>query len=322
MIDVVFVVLPDTLLLDLAGPAESFRLANQHLVRSGTEAAFRLRYVGPLKQVQSSVGVDLEGLEPLPATLEAPSWVVLMGRPGDAHTVASRQAWWLTTRDWLAQTLAQPLLQPQPTHRLLTVCVGALLAADAGLLHHKRITSHHELLDELAAMAPTATVVSNRVFVEDGAVITSAGVTTGIDLALHTIAQVCGQAVAQAVARVMVAYTRRSGDDTQQSALLMFRDHLHPALHSVQDAVVAAPHGDWDVESMAIHANLTPRHLARVFQAHLGTSPRRYVEHVRVALAQHAMARGASRTTACRVAGFQSPRQMLDALRRASAAPS
>src|SRR5436305_1897044 len=79
MIDVVFVVLPDTLLLDLAGPAEAFRLANQHLRQRGLAPAFRLRYAGPRADAATSVGATLAGLEPLPAAFERPTWVVLLG---------------------------------------------------------------------------------------------------------------------------------------------------------------------------------------------------------------------------------------------------
>jgi len=126
-----------------------------------------------------------------------------------------------------------------------------LLAADAGLLAGRLVTTHHELLDDLQALAPTARVQANRVFVEDGAVLTSAGVTAGIDLALHGVAQVCGEVIAAAVAQVMVVFARRGVQAPQVSALLAHRDHLHPAIHRVQDAVCAAPAEPWDSARMA-----------------------------------------------------------------------
>jgi transcriptional regulator GlxA family with amidase domain len=319
-IDVVFVVLPDTLLLDLAGPAEAFRLANQHLAQQGLGPAFAMQFVGPQVRVSSSVGIELAALSPLPPTLPKPSWVVLMGRPGDASMVAARTPWWLRTRDWLGQVLGSDLVSPTGQHRLLTVCVGALLAADAGLLHARQITTHHELLEGLAALAPTAVVVPNRVMVIDGNVATSAGVTTGIDLALHGIEQVCGAAVALAVARVMVAHARRTEHDPQASPLLQLREHLHPALHRLQDAVTAQPQRDWSVQALADQAHVTQRHVTRLFQEHLHTTPRRYVEQLRVALAVHALQRGATTHAVASAVGFATERQMRQALVRANAA--
>ncbi|HYE71349.1 MAG TPA: AraC family transcriptional regulator, partial [Aquabacterium sp.] len=182
-VDVLFIVLPDTLLLDLAGPAEAFRLANQALARRGREPLFRLRYAGPAAEVRSSVGLSLAAIEPLPTALTASTWTVLLGRPGDADAVLRCQRPWLTTRDWLSRVL-RPALQAQALqHRLLTVCVGALLAADAGLIGpHQRCTTHHELLDALVTLAPQAQVLANRLFVEDGPLLSSAGITAGIDL--------------------------------------------------------------------------------------------------------------------------------------------
>ncbi len=320
MIDVLFVVLPDTLLLDLAGPAEAFRLANQHLRRSGRAEMFRLRHAGPLQEVPSSVGLVLAGLEPLPTSLRSPTWVVLLGRPGGLKAHHPRghpsERAWFQARDWLARRVA-PLLQAEPpTARLLTVCAGALPAADAGLVGRRRITTHHDSLEHLARLAPAATVVGHRLFVEDGPLVSSAGITAGIDLALHLITQTCGAAVAAAVAQVMVVFTRRGPQDPQHSPLLAHRDHLHPAVHRVQDAVCADPAGPWPAERLAEEAHVTPRHLARLFREHAGLSPRQYVEQVRTALARHAIERGMGTPQAVALTGLGSRRRLRRALTR------
>jgi len=313
VIDVLFLVLPDSLLLDLAGPAEAFRLANQQLSHTRKPPAFRMRYAGPLAEVESSVGLSLSKIEPLPATLPPRCWIVVLGRPGSAPEVLRRQRPWLAARDWLARVVAPRL---DGDTKLLTVCVGALLAADAGLVGTRCVTTHHELLDELARIAPAAQVQANRVFVEDGPLLSSAGITAGIDLALHLITRECGPAIASAVAQVMVAFTRRGQQDTQRSPLLMHRDHLHPAVHRVQDAVCAAPGTEWTAQRLAAAAHVTPRHLARLFGVHVQLSPRAYVEHVRHGLAQHALAGGASTADAAQLSGFESTRRMRQALRR------
>ena len=314
MIDVLFLVLPDTLLLDLVGPAEALRLANQQCVTRGHEPAFRLRYLCARPQVQTSIGLQIAGLEPLPDALPDGAWLVLLGRPGLKETLPAMQRdGWFGARDWLTRVagpaLARATPAGAPAHRLLTVCVGTLLAADAGLLGRRQVTTHHEHLEILAGLAPQAQVCANRVFVVDGPVWSSAGITAGIDLALHCIGDVCGDAVAAAVAETMVVFQRRGADDPQRSPLLDGRNHLHPAVHRVQNAVCERPGHDWDVPALAAVAHVTPRHLARLFKDHAGVSPRDYVEQVRSGLAEQALARGLPTAQAVELAGFGTDRQ-------------
>jgi transcriptional regulator GlxA family with amidase domain len=314
VIDVLFLVLPETLLLDLAGPAEAFRLANQAQAARGCPPAFALRYICAQPEVCTSVGLHLSGLEPLPGGLPPGAWVVLLGRPGLKDSLATLQRnGWLGARHWLTTVVAPALARPgvpgQPPHRLITICVGTLLAADAGLLGRRQVTTHHEHLEVLARLAPQAQVCANRVFVVDGPVWSSAGITAGIDLALHCVAEVCGDAVAAAVAETMVVFQRRGADDPQRSPLLDGRNHLHPAVHRVQNAVCERPGHDWDVPALAAVAHVTPRHLARLFRDHAGVSPRDYVERIRSGLAEQALARGLSTAQAIAVAGFGTDRQ-------------
>jgi transcriptional regulator GlxA family with amidase domain len=314
VIEILFLVLPETLLLDLVGPAEAFRLANQQLAARGKPPAFRLRYVSAQPQVSTSIGLQLSQLEPLPDALPAGAWIVLLGRPGLKDSLPTLQRnGWMGARHWLAKVVAPALAQATPAgvrpHRLLTVCVGTLLAADAGLLGRRQVTTHHEHLDTLAALAPHAQVCANRVFVVDGPVWSSAGITAGIDLALHCVGDVCGDAVAAAVAEVMVVFQRRGADDPQRSPLLDGRNHLHPAVHRVQNAVCEHPGRDWDVPALAAVAHVTPRHLARLFKDHAGISPRDYVEHIRSGLAEQAIARGLPTSQAVQIAGFGTDRQ-------------
>lgn len=227
-IDVLVVVPPRSLLLDVAGPAEALRLANARLAASGRGELFRLRYVGPQSQAVSSVGPCLAGLEPLPRSLEGPTWVLLVGQPGrllEAPDAATR-----ATVAWLTETVG-PALTSGPRSRLVTVCAGTLLAARADLLGTARCTAHHDHLGELRRLAPRAQVVDNRVLVVDGQLASSAGVTAGVDLTLHLVAETCGDPVAAAVAQTMVVYLRRTSADPELSPLLAHRAHLTPALH-------------------------------------------------------------------------------------------
>lgn len=312
-IDVLFVVTPRALLLDLAGPAEALRLSNQHLQRGGGTARFNLRFIGAQAQLDSSVGLQLNRLEPLPVALPKPSWVVLLGQPN--AVLAKPDAGTRATAHWLAHTLA-PLLIDQPQHKLVTICAGSLLAARAGLIGTRRCTTHHELLARLRAAAPAAQVVDNRVFVLDGTLASSAGVTAGIDLALHLIALTCGERNAAAVAQDMVVYLRRGVHDPELSPLLAHRNHLHPAVHKVQDAVCADPAREWSMSSLAEAGHVTPRHLLRLFTAHAAVSPLRYLQAIRLERAKQTLAGGASVTRAAHEAGFSSDLQLRRAWRQ------
>jgi transcriptional regulator GlxA family with amidase domain len=307
LIDLLFVIAPHSLLLDIAGPAEAFRLANLHRDRRGLPPRFRLRFAGPMATLPTSVGLQLTDLVPLPTRLSTPTWVVLVGQPA-VHVSRATPAVLATAR-WLSQTLRGPLLTADTPHRVLAICSGALIAARAGLLATRRCTTHHELLPMLRTLAPGAQVIDNRVFVVDGPIASSAGITAGIDLALHCVGDVCGDAVAAAVAETMVVFQRRGADDPQRSPLLDGRNHLHPAVHRVQNAVCEHPGRDWDVPALAAVAHVTPRHLARLFKDHAGISPRDYVEHVRSGLAEQAIARGLPTSQAVEIAGFGTDRQ-------------
>lgn len=309
-IQVLFVLQDDSLVLDWAGPAEALRLASLEIEALQLDVPpLALRFTGPGTEATGSVGIRLQGLEPLPDTLPDGSWIVLVGRTSaaEARAPAAHRA----LLAWLAR-----LAPGRPGLRLVTVCSGTLLAAQAGLLDGRRATTHHQHLDDLARLAPRCTVLQDRVFVRDGELFTSAGVTAGIDLALHLIADHAGELVAARVAEQMAVALRRGPADPELSPLLAHRQHLNARLHRVQDAISRAPHGDWTTARMAELAATTPRTLSRLFEQHAGTSPQAWLRGVRLAVAKRALQAGASVAAASDTAGFSSELQ----LRRAWAA--
>ena len=314
LIDVLFVIVPHSLLLDIAGPAEAFRLANQHREAQGLPPRIRLRFAGPVATIPTSVGLALADLEPLPQQLSTPSWVVVVGQP-TAHVTQVTPAIAATAR-WLNQRLRESLLVTDTPQRLITICSGTLLAARAGLLASRRCTTHHELLDALRALAPRAQVIDNRVFVVDGPIASSAGISAGIDVALHLIADECGEALAASVAEDMVVYLRRSPRDPEQSPFHMHRRHLHATVHRVQDAVITKPERDWDMAALAAVGHTTERHLLRLFIEHAFVSPLQYLRLIRLERARQSLEYGASITRAAEVAGFRSGLQLRRAWRR------
>lgn len=304
MIDVLFLLLPGSLILDWAGPAEALRIANGLMRKQNRPAPFALRFCAPRPESTTSVGVQLAGLEALPASLAGhASWVVLVGQMGMRIRVDSPDARELL--DWL-----RPLQLAPGRLELLTICAGSVLAAHAGLLAGRRATTHHHHLDELQSVAPACEVVRNRVFVEDSPVYSSAGVSTGIDLILHRIEAVCGPALAAQVAQTMVVALRRGPHDPELSPFLAYRNHMHPALHRVQDAVSQSPQSDWSVPGMAAVAHTSPRHLTRLFLEYGQIAPLQYLRRIRLAVAQTALASGDSVTDAAAAAGFSSDTQL------------
>jgi transcriptional regulator GlxA family with amidase domain len=303
VIPVFFLLLPGSLILDWAGPAEAFRIANQLLVASGQPARFGLHYIGPQSKAATSVGIQVSGVEPLPDRLPPGSWLVLVGMPGSRFDAMQRDA--REAIGWL-----RTITPGEGGVRLVTICAGALLAAHAGLLHGRRATTHHQHLDELRGVATACEVVANRVFVIDEHVASSAGVTTGIDLALHLIAQECGAALASQAAQTMVVALRRGPNDPELSPFLAYRNHMHAALHRVQDAVSAEPQREWTVPRMADVGRTSPRHLTRLFLDHAGTAPLQYLRRIRLAVAQAALESGRNVTQAAEMAGFSSDTQL------------
>ncbi|VVD72954.1 AraC family transcriptional regulator [Pandoraea aquatica] len=284
---VYLLVMPNTLLLDVAAPAEALRIANHQQ----DEVRFVLHYVGTQPSVATSIGLRLSPLDVLPDTLPADAWLVVTGtveKPLPVQTVdgAHADAAQAHLPDAEAHAIAWLRRIVRPTHQLACICTGALLAARAGLLDTLACTTHHGSCDQLRSLAPGARVADNRLYVRDGNVWTSAGVTTGLDLMLTLIADATSPLCAAAVARQMVVYARRAGADPQLSPWLEGRNHLHPALHRVQDAIAADPANDWTLATMANIACTSERHVTRLFREHAGVAPIDYLHRLRIALAR------------------------------------
>lgn len=267
---VYFILLPGIVLLDFAGPGEALRIANC------AGGQFELHYCGPVPHPASSLGLQLGPLAPLPDSLPDNAWIVVPGLLRAA--IAEARTGLADAIHWLKHSV-------RPSMRLITICSGALLAGRAGLLDGRHCTTHHTLCAHLRASAPAARVEDDRVFVIDGLVATSAGITTGIDLILHLIHEHCGPRIALVTAREMVVYLRRDGSESQLSPWLAHRDHLHPAVHRAQDAIAGAPCRSWTVEELADVACVSPRHLSRLFKSHAGVSITDYRQGIQIAVA-------------------------------------
>ncbi|MER8043546.1 GlxA family transcriptional regulator [Streptomyces sp. NPDC094032] len=209
--------------------------------------------------------------------------------------------------DWLRA-------QGPRAERLVSVCTGALLLAEAGLLDGHRVTTHWIACAQLAREHPAVEVDPDRIFVRDGRLATSAGVTAGIDLALALVEEDLGRDAALTVARHLVVFLRRPGNQAQFSAQLSAQTARREPLRELQHWITEHPDDDLSVEALAARARLSPRHFARAFQAETGTTPGRYVDRVRVEHARRLLeetTRGVEEVS--RAAGYGTP----EAMRRA-----
>ncbi len=299
--DVFFVTLPGALALDLTGPAETLRLSGQ----------FRLHYISTLQEVELTTGLVVSRLKPLPDDMPDGSILVVPGVSNSQTQFDTPPA--QAVRDWLK---TQKTAIEGARLQLVCICSGSLLAGMAGLLDGYQCTSHHEVIPRLRQQVPAALVKDNRIFVEDRSILTSAGITAGIDLALYLITRHHGPQAALDVAREMVVYFRRGGEDPQLSPWLQHRNHLHPAIHRAQNVISADPESAWQVEDVAAKAHISSRHLTRLFRQYLGISVRDYHEQLRIAVARQRMQQGFGLEKAALAAGFSSGRQLRRALQR------
>ena len=280
----VYVVLPPRLtLLDIAGPMEVLRRANLEQ----DEVHSDVRYIGVCSTVLTSIGLPVSSVEPLPAALPDGAMVVLAGDVDDVMMIAGQRDPGRSKMDASNQATIVKWLQEviRPGHKLISICSGALIAAQAGLLDGYSCTTHYACCDELAAIAPKAKVLENRLYVEDGERFSSAGIMAGVDLMLYLVGRLTGEACAAAVARYLVVYLRRSGADPQLSPWLEGRNHIHPTVHRVQDAISRDPAKGWNLRGLARIAGASDRHLSRLFHQHAGMNIPDYINRLRVTLA-------------------------------------
>lgn len=293
--DMLFILHPHHTAFDFAGPAEVIHKACQE------GAPFRLLVAGPEAECVNSLGI-VNRVPPLPDTLADGTMVFLIGTVDEERDYAAPPAQRIVA--WL-KTHFDPV-----RHHLACVCTGSLLAARAGLLDGRNCTTHHALTGMLAAWAPRARVQENRMFVEDGPVLTSAGIAGGIDLALSIVERHAGGPLATRVARRMVLYLRRTGADPQLSPWLAHRNHLHPAVHKAQDLIARDPSTAWPVATLAARVHVSARHLSRLFRREAGIGIVDYQNGLRIELARQLLDQGLSVERAAEGAGFGSARDL------------
>ena len=273
---VLFVAYPDMGLLDVTGPQTAFWAASKAMEKRGLPGY--TRHTASLKGglVTSAEGVALQTVKLADFDSAAVDTIVVPGSPHIADVLGQSKK----LVAWLRQA-------SQGTRRTTSVCSGAFLLAQADLLHHKRATTHWAMCDMLKEKFPLVEIDRDAIFVREGKIWTSAGVSSGIDLALALVEADCGHDVAMEVARELVVYLKRPGGQSQFSELLQAQ---------AQDSAMFDKLNLWisknlgsnalTVEALADKARMSPRNFARVYKEKTGRTPAKAVEVFRLEAAR------------------------------------
>ncbi len=297
---IAFLIFPDFQIVDLAGPMAVFEIASRFV--PGAYDVTTMADGGGTVRASSGLAVTARRLR-----ASRCDTLVVVGGAGTRAAMVE-----LALLDCIGRSTAR---------RITSVCSGSFVLAAAGVLDGRRATTHWRRAGDLARLFPAVTVEPDRIFVRDGTIWTSAGITAGIDLALALVADDLGDAIAARVAKEMVVAYRRPGGQSQFSSLgelPIASDRIGRALAFARDHLAEA----LPVERLADAAGISPRQFARSFRAETGTTPARAVEHLRLESARAAVETG--RTPVDQIAaatGFGDPERMRRAFLRAFGHP-
>lgn len=267
----VFVCFPETHLLDMTGPAHVFYEAVEY------GAQYELIFITTdQSEVKSTSGLYFSQLRKFhDLELNAEDIIFI---PGLDFSLLSDQEYLAGLSDffnWLK-------IQYQKNVWLASVCTGAFILAESGLLDGKNCTTHWQRFNSFEDRFPNTSLLKNRLFVEDQNIFSSAGISSGIDLSLFLIEKHYGSRFAVEVARELVVYLRRSGSDPQLSLFLQYRNHMEDRVHLIQDYITENFHKKLLVDPMAELIHTSPRNLSRIFKKTTGISIGTYIEKIRI----------------------------------------
>jgi transcriptional regulator GlxA family with amidase domain len=278
---VVIVTFPDFQLLDVTGPWEVFGRTTRWLREQGRAGGYALELTASRRgPVACSSGLSLDVPKPLSQVRGALDTLVVAGGAGTERALADRAL------------VAFVKGASRRARRTASVCSGAFLLAEAGLLDGRRVTTHWNACERLAARYPKVAVEPDPIFVRDGRIWTSAGVTAGMDLALALVEEDHGRDVALAVARELVLFLKRPGGQAQFSAQLRAQLAEREPLRDLQAWMADHPGADLSVEALARRVAMSPRHFARVFKQETGATPARAALAARVEAARRRLEDG------------------------------
>jgi transcriptional regulator GlxA family with amidase domain len=305
---------PDCQMLDVTGPLQMFAGVNDELGRQAYELVIAAPQRGPFK-TSSGIGLvaDLAIADVSPANCRASDTLIAAG--GDPGLCRALESGEITALIQAARRRGA---------RIVSVCTGTFFLAAAGLLDGRRAATHWRFVERLRQFRPQVDVDPEAIYLRDGDVWTSAGVTAGIDLALALIEADFGRAIALAVARRHVVFRIRPGGQGQFSPELAAQGIRHHRLSKLAEKIAEGPQADWRTDALSAEAGVSPRSLSRLFRKELDASPSQFVERVRIDQARRALLETEAQIEKVAIrCGFGSLRRIDRAFSRAiSATPS
>jgi transcriptional regulator GlxA family with amidase domain len=296
---IVFLILPKIHLLDFAGPLQVFHEAVDYGVNVSLEYC--------------SIGQELLTATRFPlGRLRDFSEVPL--NTGDYLIIPGADVDFLISKFMMQQEELNQWVRNghDAGCHICSICSGAFFLAGTGLLDGKRCTTHWKRTDQLKRSFPKLKVEEDVLFTEDRGIYTSAGVTAGVDLALHLVSKLADEHVAHQVARELVVYLRRGADESQQSIFMKYRNHIHSGIHRVQDFVYENIQKKVSLVHLADKACMSPRNLTRIFKKETGVTLNQYTTSIRKEmLRQFVKNSDMSRKQMARMCGLKSERQVI-----------
>ncbi|QBR72898.1 AraC family transcriptional regulator [Beijerinckiaceae bacterium] len=268
-----FLIYPDCDVLDVSGPMDAFYYADMWLPRFGRTDEPGYEFVilaatpGP---VRTRCGIELVATDAYSDIRDGLDTLVVVGGVIDVEGARKDPA----LVEWVRA------MAPR-VRRVASICTGAFILAAAGLLHHRRVTTHWMFSELLAIAYPSIEVDSSLLFARDGNIYSSGGITAGIDLALALVEEDLGREIALAAARMLVVFPRRPGGQSQFSAYIKLEAKKRPDIGELQAWVLGHPGEDLSVATLADRMAMSPRNFARLFRSETGETPAQFTERAR-----------------------------------------
>lgn len=264
----IFLILPDIHILDLAGADQAIHEA----IDFGAD--FEIMHCGLGEKIHTTSGLPFGSLRHFSKVKCNPGDYLVI--PGSAFSYLSSFEFRQQTRlfEWIRKNY-------QLGVNMCSICLGAFVLAESGLLNGLTCTTHFKKTMELQRLYPSLNVVENCLFTDFNGIYTSAGIASGIDLTLYILEKIKGSYFANKVARELVVYNRRAGNSSQESELLKFRNHIHAGIHNVQDYIIEHLNKKTPLWQLAEMANMSERNFTRIFKKETGITVNEFTNSIR-----------------------------------------
>ncbi|MHA7057649.1 GlxA family transcriptional regulator [Aquimarina sp. M1] len=277
-----FIISPKVHLLDIIGPAHIFYEAKEY----GADIELHFVTINDHSQISSSAGLHFTKLVPFDRFQLTPEDFIFI--PGIEFSLISDTNFYIRNKSffkWIKN-------QYDHSAQICSVCTGTFLVAASGILHGKSCTTHWKYFSEFSQKYPEIELIKNRLFVVEHRLYSSAGVTSGIDLALYILEVQFSSRLASQVAKEVVIYFRRSESDPQLSLFLQYRNHLDTRIHDAQDYMMKHIDSSFVLQDIAENVYMSSRNLTRLFKKTTGITIGNYLEKLRVDRAIQLLAEG------------------------------